>query len=242
MTTRAVILQPKTQQELNEDDADINLTWPERYISIIGGAKLGFSGFRHLFSNPFSSVVKLGAGGYLLNRGITGHCELYAQFDKYTANPVNINIRSSFVIHKPRHEVYAFWRRLDNLPLFMKHLKTVELLEDDQSRWVLKLPTGLPNMSWISEIVKDKPNEMIGWSSLPGSIINNAGKVRFRDTLDGESTRVDVVITYLPPAGKVGGSIGRVLNPLFKKMVEQDVQNFKHYMDIDYATDVVNYL
>jgi len=29
---------------------------------------------------------------------------------------------------------------------------------------------------------------------------------------------------------------------MFKKMVEQDVQNFKHYMDIDYANDSVNYL
>ena len=62
------------------------------------------------------------------------------------------------------------------------------------------------------------------------------------DTVDGESTKVDVVITYQPPAGVVGASIGRILNPVFKKMVEQDVQNFKHYMDIDYAEDTVNYL
>jgi uncharacterized membrane protein len=238
----AKILNPPLNYRDTTDDDSINLTWPERYVSIIAGAKVGYSGFKSLFSNPFSSIVKIGAGGYLLTRGVTGHCELYNQIDKYVGNPVNINIRSSFVIHKPRHEVYAFWRRFDNLPLFMSHLKSVELLGDDRSRWALKLPLGVASINWEAEVVKDKPDEMIGWSSLPGSIIYNSGKVRFRDTTDGESTKVDVVITYQPPVGLVGASIGRILNPVFKKMVEEDVQNFKRYMDVDYATDTVNYL
>ena len=89
---------------------------------------------------------------------------------------------------------------------------------------------------------KDKPDEMIGWHSLPGSIIENAGKVRFRDGITGEGTRVDIVITYQPPAGKIGARVARVFTPMFKKMVEKDVLNFKHYMDIDYATDTLNYL
>ena len=222
--------------------SDTNLNWPERYTSIVGGIRISLSGLKHIFDSPFSSIVKLGAGGYLLNRGITGHCELYAQINKYTDTPTNINIRSSFIVYKPRHEVYAFWRRFDNLPLFMNHLKSVELLDDDCSRWVLKLPANFVKVSWVAEVVKDKPNEMIGWASLPGSIIENAGKVRFRDTADGQGTRVDIMITYQPPAGGFGASIARVINPMFKKMVEQDVQNFKHYMDIDYANDSVNYL
>ena len=177
-----------------------------------------------------------------MNRGITGHCELHERISKYTENPVNINIRASYVIHKPRHEIYNFWRRLDNLPLFMKHLKSVKSIDKNHSHWVLKLPAGIPNISWDAEIVKDKPNEMIGWSSLNGSIIESAGKVRFRDAIDGEGTRVDIVISYQPPAGTVGAKIARVFNPMFKKIVEQDVQNFKQYMDIDYATDSINYL
>jgi uncharacterized membrane protein len=239
MSTKTLSLQNNNHH--NTDD-DTNVTWPERYVSIIGGVRLGYLGLKDLFSSPLSSIVKIGAGGYLLNRGITGHCELYTQIDKYMARPVNINIRSSFIIHKPRHEVYAFWRRFDNLPLFMSHLKRVELLSNDHSRWVLKLPISVASISWEAEVVKDTIDEMIGWSSLPGSIIYNSGKVRFRDAADGESTRVDVVITYQPPAGIVGASIGRILNPVFKNMVEKDVQNFKHYMDIDYATDTVNYL
>jgi len=225
-------------QRTDHPSAPINLTWPERYISIAGGVKLAYSGFRYLFKNPFSSILKLGAGGYLLNRGITGHCELYSQIGKETTAPVNINIRSSFTIKKPRHEVYSFWRKLDNLPLFMNHLESVEILDNERSHWVLKLPTGVTTVSWDAEIVHDIPGEMIGWSSLPGSVIDNAGKVRFRDTYDDQGTLVDVVISYQPPAGGIGAGLAHILNSVFKKMVNNDIQNFKQYMDIVNIEDV----
>lgn len=211
--------------------ADINLNWPERYISVAAGVKLALSGVKHLFKSPFVSLLKLGAGGYLLNRGITGHCEVYAQAGKSTLAPVNINIKSSFVVNKPRQAIYEFWRKLDNLPLFMSHLESVSIIDNERSHWVLKLPTGVANISWDAEIVMDVPGELIGWSSLPGSAIDNAGKVRFRDTDDG-STLIDMVITYQPPAGGLGASLAHVLNPVFKNMVDTDVQNFKQYMDL----------
>jgi uncharacterized membrane protein len=215
----------------NNGSANINLNWPERYLSIAAGVKLSFSGIRNIFKSPFSSILKLGAGGYLVNRGISGHCELYSQAGKLSTSPVNVNIRTSFSVSKPRTEVYNFWRKLDNLPLFMNHLENVDVIDEKRSHWVLKLPTGVANVSWDAEIVHDEPGYMIGWSSLPDSIIDNAGKVRFRDTEDG-GTLIDVIISYQPPAGGLGVSLAHVFNPLFKKLVDDDVQNFKQYMDI----------
>ncbi|WP_345955899.1 SRPBCC family protein [Mucilaginibacter sp. PAMB04168] len=214
----------------------INLEWPERYISIAAGVKISLSGLKNVFSSPFTSILKVGAGGYLITRGITGHCELYTQMGKNSTEPVNVNIRSSFTINKPRQEVYEFWRQLDNLPKFMKHLDTVEVIDSKRSHWVLKLPTNVAKVSWDAEIVNDEPGYAIGWSSLPGSTIDNAGKVRFKDAEDGSGTIVDVVISYTPPAGGVGTVAGHALNPLFKKMVDDDVRNFKQYMDVE-STD-----
>ena len=211
----------------------INLNWPERYISIAAGVKLGFSGIKHIFSSPFTSILRLGASGYLINRGVTGHCEVYSKIGKNSTRPINVNIKSSFTVNKPRMAVYDFWRKLDNLPLFMNHLESVEVIDKERSHWVMKLPTGVAKLSWDAEIVMDVPGEVIGWSSLPDSMIDNAGKVRFRDAADGEGTLIDVVITYQPPAGGFGASLARVLNPLFKSMVDTDVQNFKQYMDIE---------
>src|SRR4051812_21672582 len=88
-----------------------NVNWPERYISTAAGVKIGLSGIKHIFKSPFSSILKIGAGGYLLNRGITGHCEIYEKIGKSTTDPMNINIRSSVIIDKPRMEVYNFWRK-----------------------------------------------------------------------------------------------------------------------------------
>jgi uncharacterized membrane protein len=210
-----------------------NLSTAERTISIATGIKLAVSGFKGIFKSPFSSIIKLGAGGYLLNRGITGHCELYSRMGRNSTEPVNVNIRSSYLIDKPRQEVYDFWRKLDNLPLFMKHLESVELIDDKRSHWVLKLPTGVAKVSWDAEIVSDEPGYSIGWSSLPDSLVDNAGKVRFQDSPDGSGTLIDIVISYRPPAGGFGGGIAHILNPVFKNMVDNDVRNFKQYMDID---------
>lgn len=232
MTTTA--LQRTTMQNGSAENQDpINLEWPERYVSIAAGVKLAFSGLTHIFKSPFTSILKMGAGGYLLNRGVTGHCELYTRLGKTSTEPVNTNIRTSFTVSKPRREVYEFWRKLDNLPLFMNHLESVEVLDDKRSHWVLKLPTNLTTISWDAEIVKDEPGEMIGWSSLPDSAIDNAGKVRFKDGPEPGTTLVDVVISYQPPAGGLGTGIAHILNPVFKRMVETDVRNFKQYMDIE---------
>ncbi|QQL51438.1 SRPBCC family protein [Mucilaginibacter ginkgonis] len=216
----------------------INLNWGERYVSIALGAKLALSGITHIFKHPLTSIIKVGAGGYLLGRGITGHCELYTKLGKSTTEPVNVNIRTSFVVNKPREEVYSFWRKLDNLPLFMNHLESVEVLDEKRSHWVLKLPADVTTISWDAEIVKDEPNEMIGWSSLPDSTIDNAGKIRFQDGVEPGTTLLDVVISYEPPVGGVGFALAHVLNPVFKNMVEKDVRNFKQYMDINVGADI----
>ena len=232
MATRT-LQQANRQRTSAADENTINLNWPERYVSIVTGVKFSLSGVKHLFSKPFRSLLKLGVGGYLLNRGITGHCEIYSRIGKNTQEPINVNIRSSFIIEKPRHQVYQFWRKLDNLPLFMNHLESVEVLDNKRSHWILKLPINVAKVSWEAEIVKDEPDAMISWSSLSGSIIDNAGKVRFRDAPDGKGTLVDIVITYQPPAGGVGASIAHILNPVFKNIVDNDVRNFKQYMDLD---------
>eukprot|EP01039_Chlorochromonas_danica_P021815 gene21815-26990_t len=133
-------------------DNNINLKWTERYISIAAGVQLSFSGLKHLIKSPFTSLIKLGAAGYLMNRGITGHCELYSQAGKLSNEPVNVNIRTSFTVTKSRRDVYNFWRKLDNLPLFMNHLESVEVLDNDRSHWVLKIPSGVASISWDAEI------------------------------------------------------------------------------------------
>lgn len=172
------------------------------------------------------------AGGFLAYRGITGHCDIYklAGKRKLPDTVKNINIKTLVTVNKPRHEVYAFWRKLSNLPLFMSHLKTVEVLDDQRSHWEAKVPGNIIKLEWDAEIVKEIEGELISWNSLPHASIQNAGKVEFRDA-DENGTEIRVVITYRAPFGDVGEGVTSLFNPMFEKMIKTDVKNFKRYIE-----------
>ena len=212
-------------------DKPINLELPERLASVALGTRIAFSGVFGIFKHPLRSAVKMFAGGYLLQRGVTGYCSLYAKLGKTTTEPVNVNLRYTFTVNRKRQDVYDFWRKLENLPLFMTHLENITVIDEKRSHWEVKTPAMMNNISWEAEIVKDDPGSFIGWHSLEGSSIENAGKVEFEDAPGGEGTVVKVVISYLPPAGGVGTGLAKLLNPLFENVVRKDVLNFKTYIE-----------
>jgi uncharacterized membrane protein len=201
----------------------VNISGPERLISVILGARLLVNGKGGLFRGM--------SAGYLLYRGLTGRCGLYAAMGKEDLPDPdrNINIRTTIKVDQPRAKVYAAWKRLENLPLFMKHIENVETDDADLSRWTAKLP-GMPgSITWEAKVINDVHGEVLGWSSLPGSDIENAGKVEFRDAPDG-GTELHVNITYRAPLGDAGTAIASLLTPVFRKMVRTDVENFKLFI------------
>ena len=150
-----------------------------------------------------------------------------------------VNIRTGLIVNKPKDEVYAFWRKLENLPLFMKHLASVTEIDSRHSHWEAALP-GIGKVKWNAEIVKEEPGSMIGWQSIPNAMINNAGKVVFHDALGGQGTELEVVISYHPPAGELGAKIAKVLTPVFEKIIRQDIMNFKEYIETKHNTGTTN--
>lgn len=205
----------------------VNVSSKERFISVILGTIFIGRGLKK------KSLLRTVIGGYLMYRGTSGHCAVYSQVQrsKYTSKAESVNIKTSFIVNKPKQEVYDFWRKLENLPLFMTHLKSVRDIDGQRSHWEVKVPGNLTTVSWDAEIVKEEDGSLLAWKSLPGATIDNAGKVYFRDALGHGGTELNVVITYKPPAGKVGESIAWLLNPVFRKMIETDISNFKQYIE-----------
>src|SRR5436305_11678403 len=77
------------------------------------------------------------AGAPLIYRGATGHWPLpqsvsHRASDAVAAPPVE----TARTIDKPRAGLYAFWRRLENHPRFMKNLDEVTDLGGGRSHWV----------------------------------------------------------------------------------------------------------
>jgi uncharacterized membrane protein len=202
----------------------------QRLASVTGGIMLIGSALSRNSSHRFWKAV---TGCYLTYRGIAGKRtfgEMYHSIEKVAAGHT-LNIRVSMVINKPREEVYSMWRNLSNLPLFIKHLRSVQEQDEKYSTWVMELPGGVGTLQWQAEIIKELPGEMISWQSLPGSSLKNAGKVGFRDSLGHQGTTVDIVLTYHAPLGKAGEQMAKLFTPVFKRMVEDDLRGFKDFVE-----------
>lgn len=172
------------------------------------------------------------AGGALLFKGTTGYWPFFGGDGKQESGVKKIvELNSSLTIDRPREELYAYWRKLENLPNFMSHLKTVQQKDAKISTWVAKIPGGFGTIEWDAEIVQERTNEILRWRSLPGAEIENAGEVHFEDALNGEGTIVETKISYRPPAGDVGGYAAKLLNPAFEKIVRKDLKEFKSFME-----------
>jgi uncharacterized membrane protein len=216
-----------------------NVNTTERLISIAAGTFIFYKGLKQLFSHPFIGLQEAAVGGVLLYRGATGFCPIYDKIGKDSTDLQAIRITERFIVDRPRDEVYSFWRNLENLPRFMKHLSSVTELDATQSEWKANIPNDLLKIKWNAEITREEQNRYIGWQSVEGSMIDNAGKVEFSDAINGLGTELNVEINYFPPAGTIGRSVAKLLNGIFENMVREDITNFKHYVE---GKDYENYV
>jgi uncharacterized membrane protein len=223
--------------EVFSDTTIKNVSDPERWISVIAGSALAAYGLK-MRSVP--GLVLAGVGGALVWRGATGHCMVYESMGLSTAEEEarqvsvpygrGIRVEKSVRIHAAPEAVFAFWRKLDNLPRFMDHLQSVEVRDEKHSRWITKGPAGT-TVEWVAEIINEIPNELIGWRSVEDSQIDNAGSVHFTPAGDGRSTDVRVILRYDPPAGSVGATISRILGEDPARQVEEDLQRLKSLLE-----------
>lgn len=139
------------------------------------------------------------------------------------------HVRASIEVARPPHDVYAFWRDLDNLPRVMPHLDSVQVLDEIHSHWVAKGPAG-NRVEWDAEIIDDEPNERLAWRSVDGSRVYNAGSVELQPIRDG-GTRVTVDLIYDPPAGSVGVAIATLFGRDPARAVHADLRAFRHLLE-----------
>jgi uncharacterized membrane protein len=217
-----------TPNHLSSNQEPVNVGRTERTISAIAGSLLLYYVSK---KNKGAAFMAL-ASGYLLYRAVSGHCTVYSAVGRIrnTDHPSNINIRTSVTVNRPRDEVYAFWRKLENLPLFMKHLENVDQIDETTSAWKIRIPGGLGELRWEASIVNEEEGSVLSWQSAPGAVIKNAGKINFSDT-PGKGTRIDALISYRAPFGRMGEKCSRLLTPVFSALVEKDILSFKEYME-----------
>jgi uncharacterized membrane protein len=215
-----------------------NLSDVERWASIAAGAGLAAYGLSRLKSNGW---LYAGVGALLLRRGATAHCELYDAFGVNTAGTADdtraalrgargVNVLESVTINRPIEQLYRFWRNLENLPQFMRHLVSVEKAKDTISHWTAKGPAGSV-VEWDAEIFNEIANKLIAWRSLERSDVVSAGSVNFDAEPGGRGTRVTVHLQYSPPGGRVGAAIAKLFGSDAETEIREDLRRFKQLLE-----------
>src|SRR6187402_2069042 len=218
--------------------SDRNLSEFERWASIAAGAGLAVYGLSRLKNTGWLYAT---IGGLLLRRGVTAHCDLYEAIGMNTsADPSDtraalrgsrgVNVLESVTINRPLEELYRFWRNLENLPQFMRHLDSVEKLTDTISHWRAKGPAGTI-VEWDGEIFNEIPNKLIAWRSLEGADVVSAGSVNFDPAAGGYGTRVTVHLQYSPPGGKVGAALAKLFGADAETEIREDLRRFKQILE-----------
>ena len=139
-------------------------------------------------------------------------------------------MEQSVTINRSPEEIYSFWRQLENLPRFMRHIKSVTQTGDGISHWVVQTSAG-KQFEWDALLIEDKPGQMISWQSLEGADVDNAGSVWFVPVSDGFATEVKVSMKYSPPGGKLGALLARFFGDSAEKQMTEDLLRLKKLME-----------
>ncbi|MBA3556546.1 MAG: SRPBCC family protein [Gemmatimonadales bacterium] len=160
-----------------------------------------------------------------LSRRSNGHAATQARQDR------GIQVDKTITVARPPEEVYRFWRDFSNLPRFMAHLESVQVLDDRRSRWKANAPAGT-TVEWDAEIVEDREGESIAWRSLQHADVHNWGSVRFSPAPGDRGTEVRVQLRYEPPGGTLGAIVAKLFGEEPGQQVAGDLRRFKQVLEL----------
>lgn len=141
-----------------------------------------------------------------------------------------VHSRRTITINRPAAELYAAWRNFEDLPRFMRRVRSVREIEPNRWRWEAEGPMSR-TVKWESEVTTDHPHERIAWRSLPGSDFDNWGEVSFRAAAGNRGTVVTVDMHYRAPAGMLGAKLASLAGYEPSQQTDVDLRAFKQLME-----------
>ncbi len=222
------ITNPKNPSDKSEE-SEGKLSDAERWTSLLGGGALILMGLRQ---GSLRGVLTALTGGSLLYHGATAKKSITETVTEAVGASQSIKVEKSVsIFNKSPEELYQFWHNFENLPSFMKHLKSVAVIDEKLSHWVVNAPANT-TVEWDAEIVIDDPDKkLIAWNSVADAEIDNSGFVRFQAAPPGRGTEVKVVLEYNPPGGIVGAAFAKLFGEEPEQQLGDDLRRFKQLME-----------
>lgn len=231
--TSGSVMEPLDFQSSHHPAQRRNVADIERIVSTVAGG--GLAGWS-LLGGRIRPLTLL-AGASLLYRGLTGQCSLYRALGINTARSFSpavgvrarhgCKVEQRLAIQRPPEELFRFWRQPEKLASVLKHVRSIEAIDDRRSHWVAEAPFG-GTVEWDAEIINEREPEMIAWRSLPGSQVDTAGSVHFEPLGHGRGTMVTVSLKYETPGGKITAAVADLFGAGGEARIKEDLQRFKN--------------
>ncbi|RMH50447.1 MAG: SRPBCC family protein [Bacteroidetes bacterium] len=105
-------------------------------------------------------------------------------------------------IEAPVEKVYAFWRDFHRFAEFLPAVRSIDVLSETQSHWVVSAPFNT-TVEFTAETTEHVPNRYLRWESLHGAgvdVVRSGGEITFYPEDDGAATRVALRFSYTLPS------------------------------------------
>lgn len=144
-------------------------------------------------------------------------------------NKKGVHVIEIMTIQQSVERLYRAWRDFESLPKYLHHVDSVQVLDDQHTRWSIVTPVGL--FQWTAILIEDKPNELISWKTEGEADVNSAGSVRFLPIPNSDATELIVNLRY----DVIGGRALTWLTSLFgnspEDVIREDLRRFKQFLE-----------
>jgi len=138
-----------------------------------------------------------------------------------------VDVHKSIVVDAPVERVFSVFEKPEQFPSFMRRVREVRA-ENGHSHWVVAGPVG--EVEWDAITTVNRPNEMLAWHSEPGSAVEHAGVIRF-ERLGPDQTRLDVSLSYSPPAGTLGHYAAKLFGADAGSELDEELKRTKRFAE-----------
>ncbi|MEM9702440.1 MAG: SRPBCC family protein [Planctomycetota bacterium] len=141
--------------------------------------------------------------------------------------PRPLRLDKTVHIDAPRQQVYEFLLDAEQSRRFFPGHWEIETLADGRHRWGTTFAGA--DLHCEEVVTEAAPHEKVVWQSTPDSLVQYEGLARFQP--EGDGTRLDVHLNWLPPGGSLGEIAARAFRLDPKSMLDEGLKRCKMHLE-----------
>jgi uncharacterized membrane protein len=139
-----------------------------------------------------------------------------------------IAVYKTLRVNAPVDQVFELLARYESFPLFMRNVRQVRTHPDGRSHWIVAGPVGVW-FEWDAITTRFEPNRLLAWRTVSDATVRHDGSIRFAPHNGG--TRLEIRLSYSPPAGALGHVVARLFGADPKTELDEELLRLKSFLE-----------